>query len=112
MKHYKLLFGFFTVFGQILLTTLFAVASWNSIHYGSGDNVILPFDFIWFSLVGGAILFTVGTCGIGRQYLRNSQNPFTRRSADLYVVLAAILILSAVSGLFLHFWMGTLTIGF
>jgi hypothetical protein len=110
MKHSKVLFGFFTSLGIVLLITLFAVASWNSIHYGSGESVILPLDFIWFSLVGGAILFTVGTCGFGRQYLRNSKNPFTRRSADSYTILAAILILSAVSSLFLHFWMGRLTV--
>lgn len=59
MKHSRILFGFLTVFGLILLITLFAVASWNSIHYGSGENVILPLDFIWFSLVGGTVLLTV-----------------------------------------------------
>ena len=112
MKHSRILFGFLTVFGLILLITLFAVASWNSIHYGSGENVILPLDFIWFSLVGGTVLLTAGIGGIGRQYFRNSQNPFTRRSADSFAVLSVILVLSVVFGLFLYFWMGALRVGF
>ncbi len=103
MKHSRILFGFLTVFGLILLITLFAVASWNSIHYGSGENVILPLDFIWFSLLGGTVLLTAGTCGIGRQYLMNSPNPFTRRHAGSFSIVAVTIILSVVFGLFLYF---------
>ena len=112
MKHSIILFGFLTVFGLILLITLFAVASWNSIHYGSGENVILPLDFIWFSLVGGTVLLTAGICGIGRHYLRNSPNQFTRIDLDSFTILAVVSILSVVFGLFLYFWMGALTVGF
>ncbi len=58
------------------------------------------------------MFLTVGIVGIGRQYLMNSPNPFTRRRIDSFTIVAVTIILSVIFGLFLYFWMGALTIGF
>ena len=120
MKHSKLLFGFLTLLGAAFVTFFFAMPNWSladchellALVHSQQLLANISTGILAFCLFGGIVFLTVGICGIGRQYLKNSPNPFTCRSADSFAVLFLILILSVVFGLFLYFWMGALTVGF
>jgi hypothetical protein len=114
MEHSKSLFGFVAVLGAASVTIFFAGFYSYSIGLenilASLPNTQLGFYFVSFCLLGGTVFLTAGTVGIGRQYLKNSKNPVTRRRANSFTILAVISILSVVFGLFSCSWMGALTV--
>ena len=116
MKHPKLLYGFMAGLGIVLLSIFFMIIADGAI-YDYVWELFSPIQhlltcFLWFCLLGGTSFLTVGIVGVGRQYIENSQNPFTRRRVDSFTIVAVMIILSVVFGLFLYFWMGALTVGF
>jgi len=117
MKHSKLVYGFIAVLGAAFVIMFFA--GFYSKYYIGLENILaslpdtqLGFYFVLFCLFGGTVFLTAGIVGIGRHYIKNSEDPFTRRRADSFTVLAVIFILSVVFGLFLYLWMGALTIAY
>lgn len=115
MKHPKLLYGFITVIGIVLLSILFTIMADDALYdyiWGLLSSIqhLMTF-FGMFCLLGGTFFLTTGIVGIGRHYLRNSPNQFTRLDLDSFTILAVVSILSVVFGLFLYFWMGALTAG-
>jgi len=93
VKHSRILYGLLTALGIGFLTLLLA-----GMYLKASDAVsILASLFsselvLWFVLGGGIVFITVGIVGIGRQHLKNSKNPFTRRRAGSFTVLALILV--------------------
>ncbi len=116
LGHAKLLYGLLAVLGIIFLATVFAIMADDAIYiyvweFFSPIQHLMTFLW-WFWLLGGIFFLTAGIVGIGRQYLVNSPNPFTRRRVDSFTIVAVMIILSVVFALFCYFWMGMLEIGY
>jgi hypothetical protein len=93
VKHSRLLFGFMTVLGIVSLTMVLASTYLNYVDAVCILASLPPSQLgIWFALGCGIVFLTVGILGIGRQYLKNSKDPFTRRRAGSFTVLALILV--------------------
>jgi len=108
VKHVKL-FGFITVLGGIFLGMFPAIGYWSE-HSAEVTGFFIMCTplagllmFIVF-LFGGTGLFTVGVCGITRQYFKNNQNLFT--------IIVAISISSLILIPGLYWWLSLLEVGF
>ncbi len=116
LKYAKRLYGLFAVLGIIFLALFFTILADKAIYiyvweFFSPIQHLMTF-LAWFWLLGGTFFLTAGIVGIGRQYLVNSPNPFTRRRVDSFTMLAVILIPLIVFAVFWYFWMGMLEIGY
>lgn len=113
VKHFRL-YVFFTILGIVLLSILFKILAdraFGNYVWSLFSNIQHLLTCLWcFCVLGGPLFLAVGIVGIGRQYLMNSPNPFTRRRVDSFSIVAVMIILSVVFGLFLYFWMGALTV--
>ncbi len=113
LKHAKLLYGLLAVLGIVFLATVFTIMADKAI-YNYVWEFFSPIQHLmtflgWFWLLGGTFFLTAGIVGIGRQYLRNSKNPF---ALDSFTILAIVLVPSIVFALFNYLWMGAIEVGY
>jgi hypothetical protein len=116
MKHPKLLFGFITALGIFLMGFCFLMPNWTLADYypmlayfhSQSDLNAISTQILVVSFVSGIFFLSVGTYGIGNQYLHFEK--IARK--DLQLLAVAIILAVVVFGLFWYFWMGALTVGF
>jgi hypothetical protein len=107
VKHVKF-YGFIAVLGVLFLGMFPAIGYWNE-HSTEVTEFFMHTPlagllmFIFF-LFGGTGLFTVGVCGIVKQYFKNNQS--------LLTIIVAISIPSLILIPVLYWWLSLLTVGF